>query len=524
MPLITQIKKGMYFDSVTLMNLNRKIGEIEGITDVAVVMGTDGNKAILQEAGFMTPEFNDSEASDLLIAVTIEHQKIGKDILAKIDAKLSQLRTAATSSQETYQPGSIEGALRIISGANLALISVPGSYASAEAWKAMNRGLHVMIFSDNVPIEEEIELKNLGSKRDLLVMGPDCGTAIINGIPLGFANAVRRGNIGIVAAAGTGLQEVSCIISDRDGGISQAVGTGGRDVKREVGGRTFLAALNALAFDEVTEVMLLVSKPPDDLVLKKIHDTLSDIPKPVVSVFLGAESGRAAKSSGRASHPPRYSAATLEEGALLALALANKDQPGDVLRQLNGREKVLRETASGEVKKRGKRQKYLRGLFSGGSLCAEGQVILSSMIADVFSNAPTHSANQIEDALRSQKNTLIDLGEDEFTRGRPHPMIDYSLRNHRIQEEADDPETAVILLDVVLGYGAHPDPAAALAPVLRAASQKVTVICSVTGTDGDPQNKRHVETALKQSGAIVMPSNAAASQLAGHILQILARK
>ena len=383
------------------------------------------------------------------------------------------------------RPVSLSGALQVVPEANLAVISIAGRYAGDEAMRALEAGLHVMLFSDNVPLEKEIALKKFAAKRGLLVMGPDCGTAIINGVPLAFANVVNRGNIGIVAAAGTGLQEVSCIISNAGAGISQAIGTGGRDVKKEVGGIMFIEGLKALAKDEQTKVILLVSKPPHPAVLKKIEKVLKTIRKPVVTMFIGASPG------------------TLEDAALKAVALSRGKQS---------------QAAASRVKipKPKKGQKYIRGLFSGGTFCAEAQILLGK---DAFSNAPTGKSKQLKSSLKSQKNTFLDLGEDEFTVGRPHPMIDYSLRNKRILEEAADHETAVILLDVVLVYGSHPDPAYELDGVIREASRKVAVVCSITGTDKDPQNRSRVAAALKKAGAIVMPSNAAACKLAGSIIQ-----
>jgi FdrA protein len=325
--------------------------------------------------------------------------------------------------------------------------------------RALENGLHVMLFSDNVSLEKEIALKKFAQKRGLLVMGPDCGTAIINGVPLAFANVVNRGNIGIVAAAGTGLQEVSCIISNAGAGISQAIGTGGRDVKQEVGGIMFLEGLKALAKHEPTRVILLVSKPPHKDVLRRIEKLAKTIRKPIVTSFVGASTHEDCPS-------------TLEEAALIAVALSQGQPRDEVSTRLVARDKEILRIAKREAGKRKKNQKYVRGLFSGGTFCAEAQVLFKSLLTGVFSNAPVGNTKQLRDSLVSQKHSVIDLGEDEFTVGRPHPMIDYSLRNRRILVEADDPETAVILLDVVLGYGSHPDPAAELSSVVRQASRK----------------------------------------------------
>jgi FdrA protein len=258
-------------------------------------------------------------------------------------------------------------------------------------------------------------------------------------------------------------------------------------------------------------VLLLISKPPDKEVLKRITKAIQKVGKPVVTMFLGA------KTQGRGP-------STLEEAALTAVALARREDPDEVRRRLAARDAEIQQTAKREAAKRNKEQKYVRGLFSGGTLCAEAQVLFGRMISGVYSNVPAPAAKQLKNSLVSRKNTVIDLGDDEFTIGRLHPMIDYTLRNRRIVEEARDPKTAVILLDVVLGYGANLDPASELSEVIREASGKVTVVCSITGTDQDPQNRSEVEKRLKRAGSIVMPTNAAACKLAGYIIQFLEGK
>ena len=538
MTVAGQIRKGAYFDSVTLMRVGKELAALPGVADAAVVMGTKSNQAILSASGLLIPQFKQAGDTDLLIAVKANTDKAAQSALAAVDALLSKATRKSVASSEV-RPVSLDGALQVLPGANLALISVAGRYAGEVARRALEDGLHVMLFSDNVPLEQEIALKQFARKRGLLVMGPDCGTAIINGVPLAFANAVNRGNIGIVAAAGTGLQEVSCIISNQGAGVSQAIGTGGRDVKQQVGGIMFIEAIEALARDEQTRVILLVSKPPHPQVLRRIEKVTRTIRKPVVTLFIGAA------KSGRGP-------ATLEEAALQAVALAREPSTqvaADVSRRIRSTAKMAPTNVGGyalsadqarcEIPKlrpaardvdlsklarrvaarRKKGQKYVRGLFSGGTFCAEAQIILKDMLADVYSNVPVRGVKQLRDSLISQKHTLIDLGEDEFTVGRPHPMIDYSLRNRRILEEAADSGTAVILLDVVLGYGANPNPAAELAPVLRKAARTVAVVCSITGTDQDPQNRSRVETALHKAGAMVMPSNAAACKLVAGIVR-----
>ncbi|MDP3684186.1 MAG: FdrA family protein, partial [Ignavibacteria bacterium] len=379
-----------------------------------------------------------------------------------------------------------------------------GKYAGDEAMKALQNGLNVMLFSDNVSIEKEIELKNFAMEKGLFVMGPDCGTAIINGVPLAFANVVNRGNIGIVAASGTGLQEVSCLISNSGCGISQAIGTGGRDVKKEVGGIMFLEGIKALAEDKNTEVILLVSKPPADEVIIKIIELVNKIEKPVVGVFLNASIALLKQSKINIAR-------TLEEGAMLAVALSRRENIGKVFDDLESQFSKLQTLSEKESAKLNQTQKYLRALFSGGTFCDETQMFFQSMSEEVFSNTPVGKVKKLKDIWKSEKHTIIDLGDDEFTVGKPHPMIDYSTRNKRILAEANDPETATILLDIVLGYGSNMDPLAEVIPVIKEVkkmtSQQQTylpIVCSVTGTEKDPQNRTTVAAALEADGVLVL--------------------
>lgn len=505
------IKKNEYFDSVSLMIVSKEINKIEGVSDSAVVMGTAQNKSILDAAGLMLPEFGSSKDSDLLIAVKATTAAFADAAMDKIAALLKNIRKRSDGGED-FIPKSFDAALKTLPGANLALISVAGKYATREALKALNNGLHVMIFSDNVSVEDEIKLKKFAAKKGLLVMGPDCGTAIINGIPLAFANVVNKGNIGIVAASGTGLQEVSSVIANNGGGISQAIGTGGRDVKKEVGGIMFIEALKALNTDPETKIIVLVSKPPHEDVLKKIAAEIKKIKKPVVAIFIGGDLAIV-------KHSGAIPATTLEEAGLIATALAAGKELGEIHHTLQERSIAIKKQVAALAKN--KTGKYLRGLFSGGTLCDETQLILKKSLGFVYGNAPLNQEFKLKDSWKSKAHTIIDLGEDEFTVGRPHPMIDFSLRNKKILEEAHDKEVAVILLDVVLGYGANLQPAEELAPVIKQAKESapgLVIICSITGTDLDPQNRLHVIEELEKAGAVVMPSNAAASELVAGII------
>ncbi len=500
------VRRGAYFDSITLMNVGRRLIAEEGVDDGAAVMGTAENKRLLTASGLLVDELAAAGENDLLIALRAENEGVLRRVLENVDGLLRD--TVPRKETGEYRAAGVEGALRLLPGANLALISVAGRYAGALAMTALRSNLHVMIFSDNVSIDTEISLKRYGAEHGLLVMGPDCGSAIIGGVPLGFANAVRRGKIGVVAASGTGLQEVTSLVSNAGEGISQAIGTGGRDLSDDVGGITFLEGMRALGRDAETEVLVLLSKPPGPNVARRVKEAAADIGKPVVSLLLGAA-------------PSPGSPSALAEAAASAVALARGEDPAaaiDRVRSSTGEEEKAAEDGARRI---AKGRKYVRGLYSGGTFAGEAQLILAESVSPLFSNTPAGGARALDDPLGSEAHTVIDMGADEFTVGRPHPMIDFELRNRRIIEEGRDPSVAVILFDVVLGFGAHPDPAGALHEALLSAGRDAALVCSVTGTDRDPQNRSAVEEALRADGVCVLPSNAAAARLAGRIARLV---
>jgi FdrA protein len=508
------VKKGEYFDSVSLMIVGKDVAQMNFVQDATVVMATQENKSILKTANLYLDEFEQYDDTDLLIVIKSDDEDKFDEIFKNVDILLKEIRNKKDD-QGTFNPRSLESAIQIQPESNIALISLAGRYAGAEAMKALKSGLNVMMFSDNVPIETEIKLKKYALENDLLMMGPDCGTAIINGVPLAFSNAVNKGNIGIVAASGTGLQEVSSIISEEGFGISQAIGTGGRDIKKQVGGMMLISSLDALEDDENTEVIVLVSKPPHLEVLKKINEKLKNISKPVVCIFLGADSSLVEESGAIA-------AKTLEEAALLACAVADNVETSKVDKFLEERRQNYEKIVSHEVKKIGSGRKYIRGLFSGGTLCDETQIILKKDIKNIFSNRASEDKFSLADSWLSREHTLVDLGEDEFTVGRLHPMMDFDLRNKRILQEAKDKETAIILFDLVLGYGANEDPINEILPIIYEAqiiAPDISFICSVTGTKKDPQNRGKTINSLEESGIIVMPSNAAAAEIVNLIIE-----
>jgi succinyl-CoA synthetase alpha subunit len=484
------------------------------VDDAAVVMATDANKAILEDAELLTEQVRQANPNDLVIAVSAKDDLLAESALQRADALLS--RQASLGETGVFRPRTIHGAKASNPDANLAVISVAGRYAPDEAWQALRRGLHVLLFSDNVSLQDEIVLKKYAREQGLLLMGPGAGTAILNGVALGFANVLPAGPVGIVSAAGTGLQEISTLLARLDVGITQGIGTGGRDLKREVSGMMMLEAIQALQEDPATEVIVLISKPPAPEVAQAILERVGDGDKPTVVCFMGQDADRGAHISAR----------TLQEAAWLAAQVSGAEL-GDVdalLREENAR---LLEQANQLQEKLKPEQRYLRGLFSGGTLCYEAQVIWRDLLSDpVHCNAPLPGGLALSDATRSEGHTAVDLGEEQFTLGRPHPMIDNDLRIRRLLQEAADPQAGVILLDVVLGYGAHSDPASELCTAIQQArrlalqaGRELIVIANVTGTEQDPQVRSKQVAVLEQADVIVCESNAAAARLAGMILQ-----
>ena len=473
-----EIRRGVYYDSVVLMQLQRALAALPDVEDAAVVMATPANRDVLASTGFDVTAI-DAKPEDLLIVVKASSGQAAESALAQVDALLTRRQSDAGSD---YRPRSLRAAASALPDAQWVLISVPGRYAAGVAQEALDLGKHVFLYSDNVSLADEIKLKQQARERGLLVMGPDCGTAIVNGVGLGFANRVRRGKVGIVAASGTGLQAVSSGIHELGGGISQALGTGGRDLKADVGGITALQGLDLLARDPQTAVIVLISKPPAASVATTLLNAAGSSGKPVVVNFIG--------------YPPPsrrldnlHFATNLDEAAQLAVNL---------LEQHADRPPVTdhRSPITG----------YLRGLFSGGTLAVDALLGLQGVLAPLYSNVPLHPEQKLADSMHSQAHTILDLGEDEFTQGRLHPMMDNDLRLRRMRQEAADPETGLILLDVVLGEGSHPDPAAELAPAIAQIKEnrpELEVVAIVVGTDLDPQDTDGQVGRLAEAGATV---------------------
>lgn len=508
--------RNLYRDSVSLMQFSEKLRLLPGVQQASAVMATENNISLLVEAGLLG-QAAPASPNDLLIVVEGEEESALQSALDQAETLLKQRQGGGGDETARTQPArSITMGVEKLPGANFALISTPGDYAAAEALKALAQGLHVMMFSDNVSGEDEIMLKRYASARGLLMMGPDCGTAIINGIPLGFANVVRRGPVGIVAASGTGLQQVSSLIDRLGSGVSQGLGTGGHDLSAAVGGITMKQGIAALAADPETRVIVLVSKPPAPQVMAGVLEAAADSGKPVVVDFIGADPAALTRGS-------LLGVRTLEEAARAAAALAAGQAPSLPDTPLTPAQQDSARQAAASLRPG---QHDVRGLFSGGTFCFESLLLLGRQLGPVYSNIPLRPEHRLPDVWRSQGHTAIDLGDDLFTQGRPHPMIDFRLRCERLLQEAADPAAAVILLDVVLGYGSHLDPASELVPAIAAARQSaardgrnIVFIGSVCGTQGDPQQLERQEQALRQAGMLLAESNAQAAWLAAAVVE-----
>ena len=493
------IRRNTYLDSVSLMSMSTKANAVAGVTQALLGMATPMNKEVLANVGVVDQAVTDAKPSDLMIVIDAEEALMEAAIVAVDDILARKDKPTGGVVETRYR--TLDGALRAHPDSNLVLISVNGAFAAREARKALNAGKHVMIFSDNVSVEDELELKTLAHEKGLMVMGPDCGTAIINGTGLAFANAVRRGSIGIVGASGTGSQEASVRVHDFGSGVSQLIGTGGRDLSTEIGGISMIDGIRALDADPETKVILIVSKPPAEDVADRVLAVAGEASKPVIVTFLGSnrtESG--------------YDNVQIVSGtkpaAIAAVVASGIDESTLDKHPLN-----LPLVAEVRAKLQPE-QKYIRGLFCGGTLCDEAMFAAIEKLEGVYSNIQKDPSKVLAATDASREHTFLDMGDDDFTNGRPHPMIDPSLRLARIVEEAKDPSVAVIALDFVLGFGSHEDPVGVTIPAIAEAKaiaaargQHLKVLGYVLGTDLDTPALADQIVKLEAAGVTIASSS-----------------
>jgi FdrA protein len=501
------VRRNFHRDSVQLLQLSEEAKRIEGISDAAVVMGTSTNKEILTKLGLLTDDGRGATESDMILAISAESEVMIEKGLGLIQEMV--LKPPSSKGQKYY---SLDAALKTLPDANLAIVSIPGEYARDVVLKALDKGLNVHLFSDHVPIEYELELKQYASKRGLFVMGPGAGTVILSGKAVGFANVVRRGSAGVVAAAGTGLQEVSVLLSEAGLGVSAGIGTGGGDVKEKVGGLMMLQSIEAFERDVSSELVVVVSKPPGSDVKKKLLEHIATrTKKRYVTCFLGGEDYQIPETT----HYRVRGTKTLHGAILEAIRILEGNAKADVLKRFETSPKDLMVQADRIAKDLQPTQKYLRGLYTGGTLAYETLIILDKLMGRVFSNAPLDDHPKLKDSNLSVEDTIVDLGEEEFTAGRAHPMIDPTVRQLRLIEEAKDREVAVVMMDIMLGYGSHPDPAGAMLGAIREArriaradGQSLPILAHVCGTEQDPQPLSQQTKKLEDAQVHVFPTNA----------------
>jgi FdrA protein len=477
-----RVMAGTYVDSVVQMGATRAMRQVDGVEFAAVGMGTRSNMDVLGGEGFDVSEV--TSPNDLVIAVRAAEDVVPA-ALAAADSALFDTRPDGGDAK-THPVRSVSRAVREHPETNLAIISVPGEYASLATHQALSAGLDVLLFSDNVSIEDEIALKDRAIGLGRLVMGPGAGTAMIGGTGLGFANVVRPGPVGIVAAAGTGAQEAMTLLDRWGVGVSHVIGVGGRDLSQDVGGRMAVAGVRSLAADPATELIFLVSKPPSPDAAQAVLDAAGQTP--VVASFVGLDGDLSVPASARVER-------TLEGGALAVLDLLGHERPelvgglGDEITQVCRTLPAPRTT--------------IRGLFSGGTLCYEALVVLDGIVGDVWSNVPLR--HELHVPAPADAHVCLDLGEEEYTKGRPHPMIDPQARVDMLREVAADEHVAVVLMDVVLGHGSHADPAGELAAACRELHDRggPVVVTYVLGTEQDPQGLERQRATLREAGCLV---------------------
>lgn len=497
--LRSERRAGAYYDSIVLMQLQSALRDLDGIGDAGAVMATAANLEILA-GNELLPDGAAEDVSDLLIVVRAESEDLGDAALGQVDELLAK-RDSGTGGTGTasYRPRSLEAAVKAAPEGHWVQVSVPGRYAADVAGEALDLGRNVFLYSDNVTVDDEAALKERAARKGLLVMGPDCGTAMIGGVGLGFANRVRRGAVGLVAASGTGLQEVASLVDQNGGGISHAVGTGGRDLGAAAGARTALQGLDLLARDPDTRVIVLISKPPEPEIARRLLAAARATGKPVVVAFLGY--APPARHRGNLHY-----ALGLVDAAELAMALQDA---------------TAQELTDGATDTAGNERRYLRGLFAGGTLAYEALLNLRLSLQPIASNLSADGVERLADLSRSVGHTILDLGEDELTVGRLHPMMDQELRLRRLKQEAADPEVAMILLDLVLGDGAHADPASEIvAAVSDVPGDGPEILAVVVGTENDPQGLEEQKEKLRDAGITVFGDLSQALERIEHKLAI----
>lgn len=516
MKMVNIVRRNFYADSLRLLRISEESEKLPGVIQAAIIMSTETNKQILHKLGLITEEGKLAGDSDMIIALRTESEEAAENALASVEKMLSGI--TQKNGKVFYN---IKAALDFQPASNLALVSVPGEHARELVNSLLDRGLHIHLFSDHVPLQDEREMKERAMRKELLLLGPEAGTSIIHGAAIGFANALQRGPVGIVAAAGTGLQEVGVLLSNSKIGISHGLGVGGRDLSREIGGTMTVQAVRTLEEDDETRVITIVSKPADPDVQKKVIQSFNpDKGKKYVTCFIGGAGVEVPSKLGKNVTQTR----TLHGAALLSARALGQSFYSEAKSTISVNRDDIFSKADRIVSKLDAKQEYVRGLFSGGTLAFESLALLHEIVDEVYSNTPLKDNLQLADAFRSSNHTVVDLGAEVYTKGRPHPMIDPTLRRLRLREESKDEKVAVIMMDFMLGYGCHPDPVGAHIETIMKSKEiaeidgrHLNIVAHVCGTSSDPQSFEAQVEKLRNLGVLVLPTNALMSILAGAV-------
>ncbi len=494
--------KNRYVDSVTLMGLAVGLTEIEGIIGAESGMGTVQNIDLLKSYSYSVPA--DTTKNDLMIAVDAQTEERQNFAFEEAKKRLS-LGSGTKTKTYTSVDDLPEGKYDVVQ------ISLPGEYAIKEAKKAILKGMDVFMFTADVSLEEERELKEFGRDHGKLVMGPDAGVGLLGGVAMAAGSIVKFGPIGVIGASGSGSQEVACLIEAMGSGVTCVLGTGGRDLKKEVGGVSMKADMKRLEKDEDTKIICLVSMLADREIMEEVLTEADKLTKPVVAVFLGADEELYRGHNVTGTY-------NLEAAARECVKLATGTEP-----KIGWTDSEIEKIAEERVAKLSPEKKYFRGLYTGGTFAEETLMTFCTVAPEIklYTNRDnTKYAKRLETHKMSQDHTLLDMGDLDFTAEAPHTVFDPAQRVQRFKQELANKDVAVIAMDIILGPGVAPDPASCYVPMISAAPD-VIFVCSVCGGEGDPQNKAAIKRMLSGVGAIVADSNYESARLCAKICQKL---
>ena len=509
MPVLNVVRRNFFRDSIQLMRLSEDAKRLPGVLDAVVSMGTETNKLLLSQLGLLMAEGRGAGDGDMVIALSVAQGADAEGTLAKVQQMVLSPPRSEAQGEETETYHSVGSALKRLPGTNIAIVSLPGNQAFGPSMELLERGVNVHLFSDHVSLEDEAKLKEYAHSNGLLLLGPGAGTSLLGGVGLGFANVVEKGSVGVVAAAGTGLQEVSVLLDGIGLGVSHGLGVGGSDVSKAIGGLMMRDCLSLLEKDKGTRTLMIVAKTPTASVMKSIMTFAQrNTSKPVVACFLGL--------GYRGGPGSRIRYAKTLHAAVSVVSQVSRGPAAKRFKSSISMSPIELVKLSEKLSKGlAKQQRFCRGLYSGGTLAHETLLVYRELIGEAYSNSPLSPKFELKDPSTSKANCIVDLGDEYFTAGRPHPMIDPTIRRLRIVREANDPTVAAILLDIVLGYGSSSDPGGSLVSAIEQAKQNaegakrgLVFMAHVCGTEADPQSLGDQKRKLSKAGVVLFPTNA----------------